>query len=235
MARVIALVEGPTEEKFVRELLAGELGVVGVWIVATTYGRPRRQAGVPAWSKAEREIIGLLKQDTARYVTTMFDYYGMPRDWPGRKRATERPHGEKAALVEQGMRDSVTASSRVGSLNGRFIPYVQMHEFEALLFSDPQALADVVSRAPNPHEIRQNFVRIAGAFPTPEQIDDDPVTAPSKRILALARDYQKVTDGNIAASRIGLETMRRECPHFKSWLQRLRALSQKSVIGERVT
>ena len=226
MARVIALVEGPTEEKFVRELLARELGVVGVWIVATTHGHPRRQAGVPAWSKAEREIIGLLKQDAARYVTTMFDYYGMPHDWPGRKVAVERPHDERAGLVEQGMRDSIAASSGVGSLYRRFIPYVQMHEFEALLFSDPQTLADILSRVPRAHGIGRELSRISNAFQTPEEIDDDPVTAPSRRILALAPDYQKVTDGNIAASRIGLETMRRECPHFKSWFRRLGALGE---------
>ena len=206
MARVIALVEGPTEEKFVRELLARELAAAGVWIVATTCGHPRRQAGVPAWSKAEREIVGLLKQDASHYVTTMFDYYGMPRDWPGRKEAAERPHGEKAELVEQRMCDSIVASSKVGSLGARFIPYVQMHEFEALLFAEPQTLADVLSRVPRPHGISQELSRISSAFQTPEEIDDDPVTAPSKRILAVAPDYQKVTDGNIAASRIGLET-----------------------------
>jgi len=225
MARVIALVEGPTEEKFVKELLARELGVAGVWIVATTYGHPRRQAGVPTWSKAEREIAGLLKQDAARYVTTMVDYYGMPRDWPGRKEAAERPHGEKAELVEQRMRDSIVASSGLGSLEARFIPYVQMHEFEALLFSEPQTLADVLSRVPRPHGISRELSRISNAFQTPEEIDDDPLTAPSKRILAVAPDYQKVTDGNIAASRIGLEAMRRECPHFRSWVRTLGDLS----------
>ena len=150
MARIIALVEGPTEEKFVRELLARELGAVGVWIVATTYGHPRRQAGVPAWSKAEREIIGLLKQDAARYVTTMFDYYGMPCDWPGRKRAAERPHGEKAELVEQRMRDSIAASSRVGCLNRRFIPYVQMHELSCLNANPKGHRSPLPLRPPSP-------------------------------------------------------------------------------------
>lgn len=226
MARVIALVEGPTEEKFVRELLAPDLGAVGVGIVATTYGRPRLQGGVPSWSKAAREIIKLLKQDTTRYVTTMFDYYGMPRDWPERKAATGRAHGEKAEMVEQGMRDSIAASSDVDSLSLQFIPYVQMHEFEALLFSEPQTLAGVVSRLAHPSGIGRELGRIAAAFRTPEEIDDHPATAPSKRILALAPDYQKAIDGNIAASRIGAETMRRECPHFESWLIRLGALGK---------
>ena len=100
-ARVIALVEGPTEEKFVRELLAPELGPGGVSIVATTYGRPRIQGGVPAWKKVERELGALLKQDVRRHVTTMFDYYGLPRDWPGLEGASEMGGDARTELLER--------------------------------------------------------------------------------------------------------------------------------------
>lgn len=82
-ARIIALVEGPTEETFVRRLLAPDLGVHGVAITATTYGRPRKHGGVPSWGRARRELLRLLKEDRGRRVTTMFDYYGLPGDWPG--------------------------------------------------------------------------------------------------------------------------------------------------------
>ena len=108
----------------------------------------------------------------------------------------------------------------------RFIPYVQMHEFEALLFSAPDILAGVLSRDALPGRVRRLLHGISGAFQTPEEIDDSPKTAPSKRILALAPDYQKVTDGSVAAARIGLETMREKCPHFNGWLNRLKSLGQ---------
>ena len=224
--RVIALVEGSTEEKFVRELLAPALWPRGVSIVPTTYGHPRHQGGVPVWGKAERELLDLLKQDTGRHVTTMFDYYGMPLDWPGRAAAPEKPHGERGDLVEEGMRGRITAALGSELAANRFIPYVQMHEFESLFFSDTESLGDLLSRDARPQWIKQRLRRIADAFATPEQIDDNPATAPSKRIRALAPDYQKITDGNIAARRIGLQTMRRKCPHFNKWLGRLETLGK---------
>lgn len=188
--------EGPTEEKFVKELIAPAFGTLGVSIVATTYGRPRRQGGVPAWGKAKREILGLLKQDTGRHVTTMFDYFRMPLDWPGRRAAVAEPYGERADMVEEQMRAGIATAMEGKSATCRFIPYVQMHEFEALLFSNPELLGEVVSRDRYPKRLIRELERIANAFRTPEEIDDGPMSAPSKRILALATEYQKVTDGN---------------------------------------
>ena len=232
MVRVIALVEGQSEERFIRELLAPSLGKFGVGIVATTYGRPRTQGGVPAWAKAERELVRLLKQDTGRYVTTMFDYYGLPGDWPGRKAAGRQPsYADRAHTVEQALQDRISASLG-GDHTRRLVPYIQMHEFEALLFSDPEILAKVLSRDVDSRWLTQEVARIAGAFGTPEEIDDDPVTAPSKRILQLVPGYEKVADGSIAASRIGVRMMRRKCRHFDAWLRRLVALGGAGGAGE---
>lgn len=166
-ARVIALVEGPTEEKFVRELLAPAFWSLDVSIIPTTYGHPRRQGGVPAWGKAQRELLGLLKQDTGRHVTTMFDYYGMPLDWPGRAMAPEKPHEERGDLVEEQMRGRIAASLQSELAANRFIPYVQMHEFEALFFSDPESLGDVLARDARPQRIQRQLQCIADAFATP--------------------------------------------------------------------
>ena len=156
----------------------------------------------------------------------MFDYYGMPLDWPGRAVAPKKPHGERGDLVEREMRGRIAASLGSELAAHRFIPYVQMHEFEALLFSDTESLGDLLSRDARPQRIRRQLQRIADAFATPEQIDDSPTTAPSKRICVLAPDYQKVTDGTIAAGRIGLRTMRQKCPHFDQWLGRLETLGK---------
>ena len=156
----------------------------------------------------------------------MFDYYGMPLDWPGRAMAPEKPHRERADLVEEEMRDRIAASLGSKLAASRFIPYIQMHEFEALFFSDPESLGDILSRNMRPQPIKRQLQRIADAVATPEEIDDNPATAPSKRILALAPDYQKVTDGNIAARHIGLRTMRQKCRHFDQWLYRLETLGK---------
>jgi hypothetical protein len=100
----------------------------------------------------------------------------------------------------------------------RFVPYVQMYEFEALLFSKPQVIADVVQ---NPG-IGPELAAIRGDFRTPEEINDDSTTAPSKRVEKLHPAYEKPLHGSIAAERIGIDTMLDECPHFQAWLARLR-------------
>ena len=92
-----------------------------------------------------------------------------------------------------------------------------MHEFEALLFSDCAALADVLGRS----DLGARFQAIRDQFETPEQIDDAPTSAPSKRIRAIVPEYHKTVDGIVAAERIGLETIRAACPHFNHWLTRV--------------
>jgi len=98
----------------------------------------------------------------------------------------------------------------------RFVPYVQLHEYEGLLFSDPHRFAEAIGR---PH-LATDFLRVRESFPTPEDI-----SAPSKRILRVFDSYRKVLDGTIAARAVGIEAMRRQCPHFRDWLAKLQALS----------
>ena len=99
----------------------------------------------------------------------------------------------------------------------RFVPYVAMHEFEALLFSDCEGFARSVGRpslAPSLQTIRDSCA-------SPEDIDDSPHTAPSKRIQTIMPKYQKPHHGKLAAKEIGLPAMRAACPQFRRWLERL--------------
>ena len=97
---------------------------------------------------------------------------------------------------------------------GRFVPYVMMHEFEALLFSDCEGFARGIDRP----EAAVSLQAIRDGFASPEEIDDSPETAPSKRVESLVSGYQKPLMGALAALEIGLGAMRRECPHFGAWL-----------------
>ena len=103
----------------------------------------------------------------------------------------------------------------------RFIPYVQMHEFEGLLFSNPSQLAYALRR----QDLAQQFWAIRKDFETPEHIDDSPVTAPSKRIQNLFPRYRKVQMGETAAKAIGLRKIRQQCPLFNAWLDKLEKLT----------
>jgi hypothetical protein len=102
----------------------------------------------------------------------------------------------------------------------RFVPFVLMHEFEALLFSDCAAFSRGIYR-PN---LEGNFRRIRQQFATPEEINDAPETAPSKRIEALIPGYQKPLLGVFSVLEIGLPRIRAECPHFDGWLKHLESL-----------
>jgi hypothetical protein len=102
----------------------------------------------------------------------------------------------------------------------RFVPFVVMHEFEGLLFSDCIAF----SRAINRSDLERKFQDIREQFRTPEEIDDSPDTAPSKRIEALEPRYQKPLSGVLAVLEIGLARIQEECPHFRAWLNQLETL-----------
>ena len=225
--RVLAFVEGQTEEKFTREIIAPELASRSVLVTATTPGRKRSQGGVQSWPRIRKELVRYLREYAGRFVTMMFDYYGMPTNWPGRNVAAGLAHEQKAATVEDAIAEDILSEMGNSFDSQRFIPYVQMHEFEALLFSDPVALGEVIpENSATPH-----LQSIADGFSTPEEINDDPVSAPSKRILRISNQYQKVVHGNIAAKRIGLNLMREKCPHFNEWLKKLERLAARPSIN----
>ncbi len=103
----------------------------------------------------------------------------------------------------------------------RFLPYLQLHEYEGLLFSDPAAFARGIYQP----DLAASLQKVRDGFPTPEDIDDGPETAPSKRVLKLYPPYRKPLYGTLAALEVGISTMRRECPHFRDWIERLEALA----------
>lgn len=223
--RLLALVEGQTEEQFCNRLMAPFLSERGIYLSATTMGGPRAVAGVPSWKKAEKELRQLLLLgDHKRNVTTMFDYYGMPRDWPGRADADNKPHPEKASAIEEGMRTELQEAVGKRWRAERFVPYVQMHEFEALLFTKPEVLGAVSGGSKDGDAVRR-FREIADGFGTPEEIDDGKATAPSKRIQRVAPGYEKVAHGVIAAEKIGLGSIRSACPNFDAWMCKLEVLA----------
>jgi hypothetical protein len=225
MPRLLIHVEGETEEMFVNEVLAPHLYHVG-WeaVSARIVGNARlreRRGGIKAWSVVRDDIMRHLKEDSSCYATTMVDYYALPqsanRAWPGRAAAAQLPTAQKAPHVEAQLKSDVQQAMGPGFLAARFIPFVIMHEFEALLFSDCAAFSRGVGR-PDLHEAMQ---AVRDDFVTPEEINDSPLTAPSKRVEALIPGYQKPFLGTLAALEVGLPRIRKECPHFDAWLTRL--------------
>ncbi len=223
MDRLLVLVEGETEEEFVNEVLAPHLhsqGFEGVSVSARLFGKSRqrsRRGGIRSWPSARRDIVGYLKEDREATVALMADYYRLPqsgeRAWPGRSA------GSGAETVERATSEDIAKAMGRGFDRGRFLPCVVMHEFEALLFSDCAAFGNAIGRPETVPGLRG----IRSLFPNPEEIDDSPEGAPSRRILKLVPDYNKPFMGNLAILEITLDKIRAECPHFRSWLERLEA------------
>jgi hypothetical protein len=229
MTRLLVHVEGETEESFVNEVLAPHLYSVGFHSVSPRLlGNARqrdRRGGIRPWPSAKNDILRHLRNDSGCIITTMIDYYALPsqgqKAWPGRQNASLLPFPEKAPTVEAGIMADILADMGNNFNPMRCVPYVVMHEFEGLLFSDPSQFAAGIY-LPN---LQQAFQSIRDQFASPEEINDSPITAPSKRVLELIPNYQKPLLGTLAALQIGLITIRRECPFFNQWVAKLEALA----------
>jgi hypothetical protein len=221
MPRLLVHVEGQTEENFVNEILREHLWQSGSIIVsARRLGSPRR-SGIPSWQSARKDILRHLKQDTGAIHTTIIDYYALPRDWPGRLEApTMNSTSAKAEYVESALNANITEAMGPHFDPNRFVPLVMMHEFEALLFSNPDRFALAIERP----DLAAEFLAIRRNFDSPEDINDSVDTAPSKRIIRLFPRYEKPLFGPLAVMEIGLTSIRNECPHFNRWLERLESL-----------
>jgi hypothetical protein len=165
-------------------------------------------------------MLLLLRQEPGTAVTTMFDFYALPNSWPGRAEAARAPHRKKAGIVETALKKDIVSELGASFDEKRLCPYIQMHEFESLLFCDPSVICAVL-RSPGSEECLR---AIRDAFGSPEEINDNPETAPSKRLLRVFMGYRKRLHGLIATQRIGLEAMRNACPHFAQWVALLESL-----------
>lgn len=227
MTRLLVHVEGETEESFVNAVLAPRLQGRGFSSVsARLLGNARqrdRRGGIRGWPSVRTDVLRHLREDRGCIATTMVDYYRLPEDgpgaWPGRGDIVAHGVPGKAAAVENALAQDVGREMGSGFDRRRFVPYVVMHEFEALLFSDCGRFGAGIGRP----DLESRFQAIRDAFPNPEEIDDSPLTAPSKRVEELVPGYRKPLLGTLAALEIGLPRMREDCPGFAGWLGRLEA------------
>lgn len=224
MRRLNILAEGDTEETFVNEVLAlhlAEHGVAAVVRRVTTRRERRRpdvvhRGGLLDYRKAQRDLHRWMAEDPTAAFTTMYDLYALPGDFPGYAAAEKLvdPYARVQALEG-------ALAADVG--DWRFIPYIQLHEFEALLLSEPEKLDwEYVNHA----VAIDRLTALTRRFESPELINDGPLTAPSKRIIAEIPEYkfQKASVGPEVAKRIGLAKIRERCPHFSEWVKRLEEL-----------
>ena len=222
--RLHFIVEGQTEEAFVRRILRLHLAEANVFSAVRCVMTSRRRGikhrgGIRRYAQARRDITAWMSEDRnpdARF-TTMFDLYRLPSDFPGYENASGSgdPY-KRIGILEDALKEDIS--------DDRFIPYLQLHEFEALLLSNPRELE---AQFPDRRNEICRLIKMAASFESPELINDGTDTAPSKRIIHEIPEYEsmKASAGPIVAEGIGLNILRSKCPHFGEWLGALEALS----------
>ncbi len=225
MVRLHLFVEGQTEQTFADMVLKPHLANFDVFmqkpvLIAHAHKKGEvHRGGGRNFLAMQKDIQTRLKEDSGSdvFFTTMIDLYGLPANFPGIEEAEKLRHlpYERVVALETSWVDDTE--------DKRFIPFIQLHEFEAYLFCDVSRFDFFFDNADS--EISA-LLKIADQFQSPELIDDGQHTAPSKRISGQFPEYEdsKPTIGSQMAERIGLENIRSQCPHFKGWLERLENL-----------
>ncbi len=222
MIRVHVICEGQTEEMFVNEVLSELFIPLDIYLYPKLIGKPGHKGGNFKFERVLRDVKTLLLDDTQSYCTTFFDFYGLPEDFPGKKEASalanikDKQNEVSSRLVEQLSQHIDTDSLR------RFIPYVQLYEFEGLLFSAPESIASEIGKL----NLVGSFVEIRNKFSTPEDINNSSETAPSKRIKKLFTQYDKVIHGSLIALEVGINKICEECHLFDVWVNELKLLEE---------
>jgi Domain of unknown function (DUF4276) len=211
---VVAIVEGKTEQIFIEQILKPYLAEKMIFVSATQVTKPGQKGGDVRFSRIKKDLELHLKQRQDTWVTTLVDYYGT-KEWPGLDKVAPNWRPDQIAqCINDATRAEVNAFCGQQQSDRRFIPFMAMHEFEALLFSDSAILAKALDIN---EEIVTNVLKQCGE---PEAINNSAQTAPSKRLDAWSKNgsFAKTTLGIAIASKIGIVQMRKKCPLFNAWI-----------------
>jgi len=214
MKRINIFVEGQTEEVFVQKVLYEHFQPLNIFLTPILIRTGRKgKGGVSSYGKIRKQIYRKCHQDKKSFVSTMFDYYGLPNDFPGKNKLpnTDDPI-KKVTYLENEFNKDISLPN--------FIPNFLVFEFEALLFTKTEAFGQWFETS-----VIEKLAQVRDKFSTPEHINDNPKTSPSKRIIKLCPSYKKIYHGTHIALDIGLDLIRKDCHHFNDWLNRLEKLN----------
>lgn len=211
MKRLYIIVEGQTEQEFVNSLIAPYMQQHGVYTVTPLLIRTSKtgRGGFVNYEHLKNDIKKLLSSEKSDFVVSTFvDFFKIP-EVPQKERWEKKAtHIEQVEEMEQCIAENINDS--------RFIPYIQLHEFEALLFSSNKGFESFFSE-----DNAKDTQHIIDTFNNPEDINTTPTGAPSKRLLAIKDDYDKVIEGNLIALEVGINDILAKCPRFRAWIEKL--------------
>ncbi len=209
--RLFIVVEGQTEEAFVKELLIPYFISNGIYdvrpvLIQTSKGH---KGGFVNFKHLKNDLHRLLKsQGQDVIVTTFVDFFRCP-ELPNQANINSlSSHSKKVEEMQNSIASDID--------DWRFIPYIQLHEFEALLFSAANGFETYFD-----DRISKEIQDIIDLYENPEDINSSPATAPSKRLMRIIPEYDKVVYGNLIALEIGLPVILEKCSRFRAWIELL--------------
>lgn len=216
MKRIDIIVEGQTESTFVTEILAPYICEQLDYNCLVTpirihLGQSGGKGGFVNYVHLRNDVKrSLQSQDSDLIVTTFVDYFRIPQSQMPEYQLwkDEQDHYAQVQKMESAIERDIN--------DRRFVPYIQMHEFEALLFSSSKGFETYWDSA-----YAEQVQNVIGQFVNPENINTSPTGSPSKRLLAINPSYDKIVEGNIVALEIGIEIILEACPKFRAWVETL--------------
>lgn len=217
MSRVLnILVEGQTEKEFVSSLIYPYMlnthGIDNIRTITIETSPGYKGGDVRYQARYKTNILRILRGREEMIVTSLVDYYRLRTDFPNYNDSRLLPTAvQRVSLIEQGCLDDIA--------DERFIPYIQLHEFEGLLFSHSKGFSTLFPDLPA--SIMRELIQTVDQFDNPELINDRPQFAPSKRLERLIPAYEKPLFGNMIALENGFDVLLDRCPRFRNWIDTL--------------
>jgi hypothetical protein len=224
---VNVLAEGQAEREFAQRTLGPYFESFGIIIdsrCVLTSKKKHKKGGLGSYVQAKNDLQRWISEEKSRqpFFTTMFDLYALPNDFPGYEDSLkiQDPY-ERITFLEKALSEDID--------HHRFIPYIQLHEFEALLLANPELLLMEYVNATAEVEALKEIV--ASYNDNPEKVNTGSTTAPSKRIISLIPAYEgnKVSVGAVLAGIEGVEIQKERCKHFADWINSIESLSDQAA------
>ena len=211
MKRVIFIVEGDTEISFIQKCIMPYLYQKGFTNPMNaqkiiTNRKKNKKGGNVAFEYLKNDIERVAATRNV-LITTFLDFFRLPTDFSG-----YTTDSLKIEQIEEAVRENI--SSIVDRAN--FLPYIQRHEIEALMYTNMDGFNYVVDKEESLNKLKE----IINQYANPEDINSGSETAPSKRLMKIF-PYQKTTDGEIILEALPIDDIRSKCPRFNEWLENL--------------
>ena len=214
MKRLVIIAEGETEESFVNNILCPFFCSKGIYNSIQCFKTKHSHGGMSKYSYIKKDILNIIYEKDV-VVSMMIDFYRLPSDFPGfNDLKVTQTHQEQANLLETRIKKDLENSQN--QLFDNFIPYIQLHEFEALVFASINGIDSLFERSEMEYKGLMNVIQ---QYPNPEDINNHPDTAPSVRLKKLISGYNKVLHGIDIINTVGMAELLEKCPRFKTWIE----------------